>query len=577
MKHFSNLFFVLIAFSFFYLNLAYAQDIIDYQKEYENLKDSIDKYRDTDVRLSIDFAKNQLLLAEKSRDTTKIIKSLHAIGRQSQFIAEFRQSIEHFERELSLLESFDIKQDTLLIDDFSPYTKIEVLAQLGQNYESLGQIEKAFRTYDQCVSIAEKENLAFYKAVMPTIIANLYFTIGNYNEALTRHKKSFKLLKYVDDINENTRVHNRGAVVISMSYTYLKLKENDSALWILDKGLEEKLDTLDISSKQLFVGQRGEVYLEKKQYRKALNYLLEAENLAIQYDSIVGPASYSFQLAECYFNLKEYQLAIDKLEKGLIIKKQRTKEIYLTEEYKLLAKIYKQAGNLEKSNENFEKYILNQTALEKSKDTISSTFHLKQVSNLEKEKSSQKNRFFLVLGLVSTVALGLLFLVLYLFKEKKRNAQKFKDLVAKINQENTTELEIIDTKDSVLEEKVSAEVNQETTEQILSGLQKLKEQEYFLRKDCNSYNVAKKIKTNTTYLSKVINSHFEKNFNTYLNDLRINYAVLRLKNDSRFRSFSVQSIAEELGYKSADSFTKYFKLRTGLNPSFYIKQLNSLS
>ena len=107
-------------------------------------------------------------------------------------------------------------------------------------------------------------------------------------------------------------------------------------------------------------------------------------------------------------------------------------------------------------------------------------------------------------------------------------------------------------------------------------MEKLKEQKYFLKQECNSYNVAKKIKTNTSYLSKVINSHFQKNFNTYINDLRINYAIVRLKNDSRFRSFSIQSIAEELGYKSADSFTKYFKQDTGLNPSFYIKQLNTL-
>ena len=28
--------------------------------------------------------------------------------------------------------------------------------------------------------------------------------------------------------------------------------------------------------------------------------------------------------------------------------------------------------------------------------------------------------------------------------------------------------------------------------------------------------------------------------------------------------------------KYADSFTKYFKQHTGLNPSFYVKQLNSL-
>ncbi|MGJ8661243.1 MAG: helix-turn-helix domain-containing protein, partial [Bacteroidota bacterium] len=135
---------------------------------------------------------------------------------------------------------------------------------------------------------------------------------------------------------------------------------------------------------------------------------------------------------------------------------------------------------------------------------------------------------------------------------------------------------IIDSKDDELESNTTNEVGPEITAQILDGLKELESVNYFLNPDCNSYNVAKKIKTNTSYLSKVVNQEFEKNFNTYINDLRINYAIVQLKEDKRFRSFSIQSIAEELGYKSADSFTKYFKIHTGLNPSFYIKQLNSL-
>ncbi|WP_117879862.1 AraC family transcriptional regulator [Aureibaculum luteum] len=576
MNYFYKIALLLLALIFFSISDSYAQDLKDNLKEYEALSDSITKYKPTDNRLSIDFAKRQLLLAEKGRDTVKIIQSLHFIGRNSQFISEFKQSIEFFERELALISFIDVNEEKYKRLTADYYTEIEILAQLGQNYVALGQFNKALKLYDKCVAIAEKENLEFYKAIMPTIIADLYATIGNYRVALKKNKESYEALKTVNDVSDTTKIANRGFVAINISNSYLNLAKLDSALWILDEGLKEKLDTLSISSKQLFVGQRGEVYLEKKEYQKALNYLLEAHSLAVQYDSVVGPASYSLELAECYFYLKNYQLAIDKLEQGLILKKQRTKEIHLTEDYKLLAKIYKQSGNLEKSNENFEKYILNQTALEKSKDTITSAFHTQEVSNLEKEKSTQKNTFYLFMSIGLGLLVLLITFIIYLIKEKKKNTEKFNVLLSKFNQEEKTTFEIIDTKDKVLEEKISAEVNEETTYLILAGLQSLKEQEYFLRQDCNSYNVAKKIKTNTSYLSKVINSHFEKNFNTYINDLRINYAILRLKNDSRFRSFSVQSIAEEIGYKSADSFARYFKLSTGLNPSFYIKQLNSL-
>ncbi len=577
MKLYFKISILILSFIFLKVDYFYAQDLLkDDFIEYNRLTDSIVKYRDADnLRLSIDFAKKRLALAEKYKDTVKIIKSLHTIGRNSQFIAESNQSIEYFEKELGLLRKIDLNKKEYKNLASDHYSEIEVLAQLGQNYFSTGQIEKAFIFYDRCLEIAHNQNLEFYKAVMPTIIADLHYSTGNYKEALAKHKESFTALKNVQDIDEETRVLNMGNVLLSMSDTYVELAELDSALWVLDKAVEEKLDTL-YSFRTWFIGQRGRVYLKKKEFERALNYLTEAEKLAIAYDPVIGPAYYSLDLGECYLNLKKYELAITTLENGLEIKKRKTEEINLVEDYKLLAKVYKESGNIEKSNEYYEKYIINQEAVEKSKDTISSTFHSQQLAHLEKEKSFQSSRFLYVIVGISVLVLSLFFVILFLIKERKKNTKKFENLLAKMNVDSEAELQIVDTKDSDLEEKSSADINEEITNQILYGLQKLKEQEFYLKQDCNSYNVAKKIKTNTSYLSKVINSHFQKNFNTYINDLRINYAIVRLKNDSRFRSFSIQSIAEELGYKSADSFTKYFKQDTGLNPSFYIKQLNSI-
>ena len=578
MKFNFNILIFILALIFLNVRYVHAQERQDGLGEYERLSDSIVKYRDSDnLRLSIDFAKKRLAVAEKEKDTVKIIKTLHFIGRISQFISEIYQSLEYFEKELELLRKIDLKKNeykNLAQDKFS---EIEVMAQLGQNYAIIGQVEKAFSFYDRCLEIAHSQDLEFYKAVMPTIIGDLHYTTGNYKEALTKQKESFNALKNAHDLNEDLRIRNMGVVLLSMSSTYVQLAELDSALWILDEGIKEKLDKYEFRGKFTYIGQRGWVYLKKKEFERALNYLLEAEKLAIEYDSVIGPSYYSLDLGECYLNLKKYDLAIAKLEKGLEVQKGNTEEINLVEDFKLLAKAYKEAGNIEKSNDYYEKYIISQTAIEKSKDTIVSTFHDKEIQDLAKEKSFQKNRFLYVISGISVLVLGLFFVILYLIKERKKNTKKFENLLAKMNVDSEAELQIVDTKDSDLEEKSSADVNEEITKQILNGLEKLKEQEYFLKQECNSYNVAKKIKTNTSYLSKVINSHFQKNFNTYINDLRINYAIVRLKNDSRFRSFSIQSIAEELGYKSADSFTKYFKQDTGLNPSFYIKQLDALN
>lgn len=119
----------------------------------------------------------------------------------------------------------------------------------------------------------------------------------------------------------------------------------------------------------------------------------------------------------------------------------------------------------------------------------------------------------------------------------------------------------------------SINVKEETIQHIINGLQKLASEKYFLSSNCNAYNTAKKINTNTTYLSKVINSHYNKSFNTYINEFRIQYILDKLKSEKHYRSYSIQSLSEEVGYKSPDSFTKAFKIYTGFLPSVYIKNI----
>ena len=576
MKHIAKISTLIIILIFFISRHSYSQDLENNQIEYKRLNDSIAKYIDTNTRLAIEFAKKQLTLAKINKDTVQIIQVLNLLGKNYQHIAEFKESRNNFERELQLLRKIDIRKKKYAEVLNSSY-EIDVLIGIGRANHYLGDVKNSMKYFDEGIEIARDKKLErYHEYLIPSFIAELQFTTGNYKDALISFKNMFDDIPSMKSFTEIEKNRARKFLSYRLSNIYLELQMQDSALWVLERARKIDLDTTDVYTNLIFQAQLGKIFLEKKEYNKALHHLKAAEKYGYVYDSVLAPANVSLELAQCYLNLKDYDQAIKTLENGIRIKKLKTKEIYLTEDYKLLAEIYKEAGDLEKSNAYYEKYIINQTALEKSKDTITSSFHDKEIQDLAKEKSFQKNRFLYVISGISVLVLGLFFVILYLINERKKNTKKFENLLAKMNVDGEAGLQIVDTKDSDLEEKSSADVNEEITKQILNGLEKLKEQEYYLKQECNSYNVAKKIKTNTSYLSKVINSHFQKNFNTYINDLRINYAIVRLKNDSRFRSFSIQSIAEELGYKSADSFTKYFKQDTGLNPSFYIKQLNTL-
>lgn len=81
--------------------------------------------------------------------------------------------------------------------------------------------------------------------------------------------------------------------------------------------------------------------------------------------------------------------------------------------------------------------------------------------------------------------------------------------------------------------------------------------------------------TNSSYLSKVVNFYKHKNFASYINDLRIEYVVEQLKEDKKLRSYTIKSIADEVGFNNVESFTKAFYKKTGIRPSYYINNLNN--
>lgn len=82
--------------------------------------------------------------------------------------------------------------------------------------------------------------------------------------------------------------------------------------------------------------------------------------------------------------------------------------------------------------------------------------------------------------------------------------------------------------------------------------------------------LAKKINTNRTYLSDAINSHYQKTFSQWINELRVLESKKMLAS-SDFDHYSIEGIAKEVGFASISTFNANFKKITGLTPSYFRK------
>jgi len=93
-------------------------------------------------------------------------------------------------------------------------------------------------------------------------------------------------------------------------------------------------------------------------------------------------------------------------------------------------------------------------------------------------------------------------------------------------------------------------------------------QSHFRDHDLTLEKLAKKLKTNRSYLSESINGHFGVNFNQWLNQVRIHEAKKMLV-DEKYTHYSIEGISQEVGFSSISSFNSAFKKETGLTPSVF--------
>ena len=90
----------------------------------------------------------------------------------------------------------------------------------------------------------------------------------------------------------------------------------------------------------------------------------------------------------------------------------------------------------------------------------------------------------------------------------------------------------------------------------------------------SSRDLAKLLKTNTRYLSAVVNSRFGMNYSCLLNENRIKDA-LRLLADKKNNEKNVEEISAMVGFANRQSFYAAFYRIVGETPNGYRKRIQS--
>ncbi len=91
----------------------------------------------------------------------------------------------------------------------------------------------------------------------------------------------------------------------------------------------------------------------------------------------------------------------------------------------------------------------------------------------------------------------------------------------------------------------------------------------FLKTDFTLKTMSEETSIPLHHLSFLINDHYKVNFNDFINRHRIEY-VIRKDKESKWNNYSIEGIANEIGFKSKSTFINSFRKLTGTTPYNYL-------
>ena len=121
---------------------------------------------------------------------------------------------------------------------------------------------------------------------------------------------------------------------------------------------------------------------------------------------------------------------------------------------------------------------------------------------------------------------------------------------------------------AAVKEKLFTTVAGSWDDSLLARFQSLMvNEQLFLQPSLSLQDVAERLHTNKTYISKLVNNTFNLGFPELLNTLRIDYAEQYLLNH---RDAKQNEVAKACGFLSASSFNNVFKKITGVTPKVWL-------
>lgn len=456
------------------------------------------------------------------------------------------------------------------------------------------------KAYDNILAAMELRNEYFTDYILVDIRASIFYhviAVTCRNWGIERMALDYSYKAYEGALKNNSR-GEMDIIVANMIIMSCNLK--DTAM------LEKVWKTYENDGNQSFSYRFNNVFYDYLKYLIAKNYdeALKSSQKMLELASSVSEKrriilSYN-SIQEAYYLKGEYATAllnVDKLEK--LVKKWNMRDNYI-EILDKKQQLYRKIGENSLADKYSRMYYMNKDSLLNLKQmtnicrTQYSGESKKMVKEIEKITITNKiyGRVFVVFVIFVIILIVMLVALYVKMKQLKKSnitiyeniennlrneykeRQKLKYEVQRFEQnENVTVSEVAgdDTNITEVDEKyrkniMSEEEKKKLLDKILTVMEDVDE---ICSDSFSGARLAELTGYKYNYVSLVINENYGCNFNTLLNKFRIKEACRRLADEENYGNYTIDTIANSLGFKSRTTLATSFKKIVGLTPSQY--------
>jgi len=437
--------------------------------------------------------------------------------------------------------SLSMKIDSIAKKSNTPILKVKAAFSLSEQYRELGLYDKSSEKAKEGLKIAQ--SLPEMQENEQKVFA--YLQLGKISYAEEKYKQSLEYcnqsIQTIEQLRKQNSKENLDYFLIAchfvMGDTYTNLKNYieaeksyKNALNIIEATNYNKNNTLSAS---IYISY-ALVMVKTGQYKEAYEYINKAKKMSADTNYGILEDDIQSVLTEYYSAIKDFKSS-DSLKTLMIKKKQKDFSV---------------------------------------SSTIAQNIIKKEELSVNKNQQKSKILYYIIIG---TILCSIL--IIYIVYEKKnRQEKKFQQVIADLTKKQELvyiESELIPQKNN---DKIISKIpfiSPETEKALLQKIIEFENGNLYTQKNFTSSNMATLFGTNIRYVAYLLQKYRDKNFNDYINHLRIRFISQKLLDDPKYRTYKINYLSEYCGYSSHSRFAQIFKKETGMSPSDFISQISS--